>query len=219
MNRAQDKRTWLAGGGAAAVAIAAAGWFFLVSPVRSDVSSLHGQTDNANAQNLTAQIKINKLAKKKGQQHELQAELRTALSALPVDRELPEYTRQLTSQARAAGVGIDGVVVGGIAPVTSAGAGSATTTTTAASAGGVVGIAITVTSTGPAARQLAFLHAVQVQGPRRALVTSNSLSINNSAGEDGSLDDSCKMTTQLTIFATPMSAAARAELQKLLNAK
>lgn len=216
MNRSQDKRTWLAGGGAAVVAIAAAGWFFAVSPVRSDVSSLHGQTDDANSQNLTSQIKINKLARKQGDLGKLSAKLRSALAALPVDNELPEFTRQLGRQAKAAGVELEGVTIGGIAPVTSAGTAAGTT---AAASGGTVGIEVTVNSTGPATRQLAFLRAVQVQGPRRALVTSNSLAVNGSMEGVKSLDNSCTMTTQLTVFATPLNAAARAELQKLLSAK
>jgi hypothetical protein len=73
---------------------------------------------------------------------------------------------------------------------------------------------VTVNSTGASARELAFLHAIQA-GPRRALVSSFSLA--SGAAQQGAADTT--MTLQLTVFATPKTAAEQAQLLKLLTAK
>jgi hypothetical protein len=65
---------------------------------------------------------------------------------------------------------------------------------------------------------LAFLKAIQVTGPRRALVLSITLG-NSSSASGPSIDKSAVMTTQVTVFTAPLDAAAQAKLVKLLSAK
>lgn len=206
MMRAQDKRTWAIGGAVAAAALVAAGWFFVVEPVESNTSSLRAQTTSTQGQNLLIQSKVASLAAQHHNVARLAQELGQTLAQLPLDNGLPAFTRQLSRQAKANGVTLDSVNVGGFASVTASGGGN------------LVSIAVTVNSTGPATQQLAFLHAVQVSGPRRALVTSTALATaSDKAG--GSIDAACKMTTALTVFSAPRTATERAQLEKLLRAR
>jgi hypothetical protein len=232
MPNLDDKRTWLVGGGVAAAVIAGAGWFFVVSPTMSGTDDLKSQTASAQQQTLVSQQKLNRLAAQRTHLATYKGELAQALAGLPVDTALPEFTRQLSAQAKAAGVQLQGVTIGGIASANAADgsapastttdtattsstdAGTATGTTPAAggaASGGPVSIQVTVNSTGPGARQLAFLHAIQA-GPRRALVSSFSLGTATSS-------TGTTMTLQLNVFATPKTAAEKAQLLKLLTAK
>ena len=79
-------------------------------------------------------------------------------------------------------------------------------------------IPITLLSKGSNAHQLAFLKAIQVVGPRRALVAPPRWAA-VLGGWRPSIDKSATMTTQLTIFSAPLDAAGRAQLAKLLSAK
>jgi hypothetical protein len=82
----------------------------------------------------------------------------------------------------------------------------------------VVAIPILLLSKGTDTHQMAFLKAVQVDGPRRALITSTILTGGTAVGQP-SIDASSTMTIQLTIFSAPLDAAGRAALAKLLGAK
>jgi hypothetical protein len=244
--RAQDKRFWLAGGAALAVLILAIGWFGLISPQRSSTSSLRAEADSAQAQNTVLAAKVAKLKQQNDGVGELKTELRTALGALPFDTGLPTFTRQVAGQATRSKVALTSISVGTAA--TTAGAPAATTGTgttgtgttgtgttgtgttgtagtgasgagTAATGSGtVMAIPITLLSTGTSAHQLAFLKAVQVQGPRRALVSSTNLG-GGSAGGGSAVGKSTTMTIQMTIFTAPLDAAGRKQLLKLLSAK
>jgi len=96
-----------------------------------------------------------------------------------------------------------------------AGTGAATPPPATAPTGGAVAIQVTITSNGPVARQLAFLHAIQAVGPRRALVTNVGLS--STSASSGSV--TWTMTTALTVYATPKSTADRVHIEKLLHQK
>jgi hypothetical protein len=111
-------------------------------------------------------------------------------------------------------------------PATTAGTGApastapapAATAPAAGSATAVMSIPITLLSKGTSAHQLAFLKAIQVAGPRRALVLSTILTGAGTSGQP-SIDTSSTMTIQLSIFSAPLDAAGRATLTKLLSAK
>ena len=231
--RAQDKRVWLAGGAVLAVLILAVGWLAVISPQLSSARTLRGQSDSARAQNAVLATKVAKLKRQNDNVGQLRTSLRNALAALPFDSGLPTFTRQLADQASESGVALSSITVGtaaatvttATAPTTTA-AGSGTTagTTTAAPApaaaapAAMVSIPVTLLSTGSNKGQLAFLKAIQVGGPRRALVISTNVGTGSTAG-GASIDKSSTMTTQLTIFSTPLDASARAQLLALLRAK
>ena len=211
MSRAQDKRVWLGGGALAAVLIGVVGWFGVISPQLSAASSLRDQSDSARAQNSVLESKIAKLKKQNDNVGKLTASLRAALAALPFDSGLPAFTRQLSSQATKNRIVLTSLTVGSGSVTT--GTGVATTPTTGTTATALVAIPVTLASTGSGPNQLAFLRAIQVDGPRRALVTSTQLT----PATGTSLDGSSTMTTQITVFSAPLTAQARAQLVKLLS--
>lgn len=206
--RAQDKRLWLAGGVVLAVIIALIGWFAVISPQRSAAASLKEQTEATELQNVVVRAKIGKL--KRQNVPALTTSLRAAVAALPFDTGLPTFSRQLAAQAVQNHVALTNITVGGI---TSAGGTGTTATSGTAAAGGLLSIAITLNCTGTSVHRLGFLSAIQVDGPRRALVTSTQVS--PAAG--ASIAGASTMTVGLTTFAAPMSAAAQAQLEKLLH--
>ena len=230
----QSRRTWLVGGAAVAAVIAAATWFFVISPVIDDTDSVQSQTGSVQQQNVLAQQKLHQLANSQSQLPHLQFELAVALNALPMANGLPDFTRQLNRQAAALRLTLSSVTVGGFTPANTAAASGTTasnqsapsanqvtgattpaTTPAAVAAGGPVAITVTVSSTGPVKSQLSFLKAIRLNGPRLALVNSVSLSSPQKAGGTTTVT----MTVTLTVFATPQSADQRAQIIKLLKLK
>ncbi len=216
MAHVQSKRVWLAGSAALAVLIALAGWFAVISPQLSSASSLQSQTGTAQDQNLTLQSNVAKLRRETDNLSALTASLRGLVAALPFDSGLPAFTRQLSTQAAQRRVSLTSITVGAIAPLSKTGAGTTGQSATTSAAGKMFAIPITLSSVGSAANQLAFLKAIQVDGPRRALVTSSQLAP-GAQSQSTSVNASCTMTTQLTIFTAPLTPVELAQLEKLLN--
>lgn len=217
MDAVQEKRLWLGGGAMAAVVVAAAGWFMLISPELSSASSLHQQTDAAQLQNSMLQAKTAKLKEQSDNLTALTATLRAAVDALPLDNGLPDFTRQVSAQAKAAKVSLSGISVGTIGP---AALGAAAAVPGAAGDPSAVGklysIPITMIANGSYAHELQFLKELQTTGPRRALVTSTQFAP-GAGSQVASIDGSATMTVQLTIFAAPRTPQAAAQLAKQLN--
>lgn len=213
MSHAQDKRYWIGGSALAAVVIALAGWFVVISPQLSSASSLRAQADSVQQQNRLLESKIAGLKQQNDNLHTLTASLQDALAALPFDSGLPALTRELSGQAAQHRIDLTSIAVGSIGPtsgVSTAGSGGGEST------GALFAIPVTLLSTGSAKDSLAFLKAIQTDGPRRALITSTQLSPASGAA-DASIDASTTMTTQLTVFTAPLTPPAEAQLEKLLS--
>jgi hypothetical protein len=207
----QSRRVWLGGSLVAALLIVAAGWLMFIHPKLSSASSLRSQAQSEQFQETLLLSKTAALKKQSKDLASLRASLATSLAALPADSGLPALTDQLTAQATGDYLTLTSIAVGA---VTVPGAAAGTATGTAASTtGGLYSIPITVISTGALAHQEAFLKAIEVTGPRRALITSAQLTA--TAGD--SLDSSTSLTTQLTVFSSPRTPQELAQLQKLLN--
>ena len=230
-SRIQDKRLWLGGGAAIAVLIVVAGWFFVINPELTAAASYRDQTDAAAQQNAVLQAKNAKLMIENGQAATLREGLAASLAELPFDSGLPEFTRQVSAQATASSVALTSVVVGGAAAVppaagdvaattaaaaTDAATTTAATPTAAAATTGLVAIPITLVATGLGSDLTAFITAIQVDGPRRALVTDSQMA---PAGGDAAagIQGNSTLTLQLTIFSNPLSPDAQAALEKLLS--
>ncbi len=229
----QSKRFWLAGGAALALLIVVIGWVGVISPQLSSAKTLRESADSARTQNSVLAVKTAKLKKQNDNVGQLKTTLRTALAALPFDGGLPTFTRQLATQATQNKVVLSSITIGAATstaagttptaatPTAATPATTAPTTTTgavpstAAAPTAVMTIPVTLLCKGSSTNRLAFLRAIQVGGPRRALVTATTVA---GAGTV-SVDKSATMTIQLSVFSTPMSAAARAQLAKLLSAK
>lgn len=215
MARPQSKGLWLIGGAGAAVVIAVAGWFGAISPQLSSTSSLQAQTQSAQDENLALQSKISKLRRESATLPLLTSELRNLLAALPSDSGLPQFTRQVTAQAARQGVGLTSITVGSI----SAANGKSTVggSGTSAADSNVFSIPVTLVSTGAATNQLAFLKAIQVDGPRRALVTSTQLTPSSGGNSKLPAGASITLTTQLSVFSAPLTPKQQAQFEKLLD--
>jgi hypothetical protein len=215
MSRLQDRRVWLGGGALTAVVIVASGWLAVISPQLSSASSLRDQAATVGQQNSVLQARVNRLKGENGKLGALTATLNQLLAELPFDSGLPALTRQLSSQAAHNQIALTSITVGSITPTTVTGAQPGGSGTTSA-AGQTFAIPLTLVSGGSATHQLAFLTAIRVQGPRRALVASTQLVPLATSG-GASIDASCTMTTQLTVFTAPLSADQQAQLKKLLR--
>ena len=166
------------------------------------------------------------------------SELSAALAQLPSDGGLPDFTRQLSAQATATSVALTSVVVGAAAPVvasdvvapvdaaaSAAGGGAGADAATADSGAGqpestavadLVQISVSASVTGLGRDLVAFLGAIQVDGPRRALVTSVQLS--PGASDTGSgLDAPSTLDLTMVVFSAPLPPADLAALEKLLS--
>ncbi|MCW2527137.1 MAG: hypothetical protein JWM76_1997 [Pseudonocardiales bacterium] len=224
-SRLDDKRVWLVGGAVLALLIALISWMMIINPKLSSNQALRDDATSAQAQNAVLETKVAKLAQQNNKVGELTATLQTALAALPFDSGLADFTRQVSAQATTKRVALSSITVGAATPVTAAVASTGTTattgttalpttpTSTAAVASALIAIPITLSSTGTTDDQVAFLKAIQRDGPRRALVVSTTMAGN------GSVVGSTTMTLQLSVFSAPLSAAAQAQLEKLLTGK
>lgn len=213
MTGPHDRRVWLGGSVLAAALIVALAWFLAIGPTLSSASSLHGQADAAESQNVNTEFKVAKLREQQQNLGKLQQELGAALKALPSESGLPDFTREVNAAARDHGVTVTSIAVGGVG---TAGGNRATTTQGSASAGGTkLSIPVTLTTAGGLTKQMAFLHAIQ-HGVRSALVTSTALTPGQGA-KVASLDAAGTMTTQLTVFSAPLTARQMTQLKKLLS--
>jgi hypothetical protein len=76
-----------------------------------------------------------------------------------------------------------------------------------ATGGALYAIPVTLTTTGPAARQQEFLQAVEFAGPRASLVTSAQLAPAGTTST-GSIEGGSTLTVQLQVFVAPSSVPA-----------
>ena len=238
-----DRKTWIGAGVVLAIIIAAASWFMLVSPELSAADSLHSQASAQRAQNLSMANNVAGLRANSAHLPTYIEQLKRAMTALPSDSGLAEFTRQANGLASSLHVSISGITVGMIAPALAVAPGAApatgttatdsttpststpsTTTSTApvatpragATAGTLYAIPLTVTSQGTFKAQSKFLEGLRSAGPRYGLVTGVQFAPGAGAAE-ASIDGSDTMTVQVTVFSQPQSADELAQLHKLLS--
>jgi len=205
--RSQNAKLWLGLGVAIAVLLVVPTYLLVISPHRATTQTLKDETQSVAAQNVALQGKTAELRAKSENRDELTDALATTLAELPWETKLPEFSRQLTRHAAARGITITSVAIGSATTpgqVAAEGVDPATT---------VRAVPITIVSTGTALQQLFFLRNVQQVGPRRALVTATSMVPTN----EGTIEDSATMTTQLTVFSAPVDPAIRKQLKDLLT--
>ncbi|MET0864842.1 MAG: hypothetical protein ABWZ98_10950 [Nakamurella sp.] len=218
--RPQSTRWWLIGGAVLAVLIVAVGWFGVIDPQLTAAAATRDQAESARMENILLESKNDKLEEQNENAAALRTDLAAALAALPSDGGLPEFTRQLSAQATATSVVLNSVVIGSASsvelPVATTGDTADPETTAALEpAAGLVQITVTVTATGLGADNQAFLQAIQLTGPRRAVVTSSELS--PASVNEGGISGPSTMTLTLTIFSAPLAPADQVALEKLLS--
>ncbi|WP_375496748.1 hypothetical protein [uncultured Jatrophihabitans sp.] len=221
----QSRRAWLASGAALAVLIVAVSYFLVILPKLGAASDTRTQANDTDVANTAVLARQSVLARQQRGIAAMRADLAAALTALPATSALPEFTNEVTQAAATTGVTLQNISVGTPAAVVSAAAAPASpaatdsattssTTSTASAAGPTPSspaqyqLNITLATSGSTENQLAFVKKIQ-NGPRRALLTSSSFT---------STGSKVVMTSQLTIFTSPMSEQQVAQLRKLLAA-
>ena len=194
----EKMRQWSILTAVAVVAVMAAGWFLLVSPQRSHVSSLHSQAVTQTQANQSLQSQVTQLEQQKqGQPAEQQKEA-VIDAKVPDNPALPTLIRQLSASAVSAGVSLTSIAPG--APAVDALSTTGTTTTTTPTAGApaapsstLAKIPVSVTVTGAYANVQRFFHSIEtltramtVDGWTLATGTNGSSSSGTTASGSGS---------------------------------
>lgn len=223
MSGFKGDRIWMIGGGVAGVVITALAWFMVINPELSNAASLDQQTADSQTQNISLQSKLHRLQADNANMDALVASLREARTALPVNSDVAEFTRQLSGYASANKVSISSIIAGEPAAMTSAApaaaapaAGTSTSNSAAAAGTGTTagatspspvgqlyGLPLTVAVKGSAAGDLGFLAAVQGPGRRAALISSTQLTADSTKG-----GGTVQLTIQLQVFVSPQPPGA-----------
>lgn len=216
-------RVWLGGGALLALMVLLVAWFAVISPELTATGDITDQTVAAQTQNTVAQTKLTKLRSDFANMPTLTATLRQAREALPSGSGLPDFTRQLTTEAATAGVTMKSLTTSTPVLATSPNAAATAAAQAAATpaaggassaAGVLLAIPVTVVVEGSLEGHRALLRAVQVDGPRRALLTSVVVAPATGAAT-ASVTAATTMTMQLQVFVAPLSPADEAALSQL----
>jgi hypothetical protein len=217
---ARQVKLWTYGGIGGCTLLALIAWFAFISPAMSDVSSVKSQTSEAQTQNDVLRAKIAHLQQVDAGIADLRTQVTQVRAALPVTDGLPDFTRQLQTQAGIARVALTSITAGAPTQVGAGAVGSTPTTPAAgvSAAGKLYSIPVTLVTNGDLPGQLAMLKEIQTVGPRRALVTSTQFSPGSTAITT-SIDKSVTMTVQMQIFVAPQTPQAEAQLKKQLGSQ
>ena len=204
--RSQNSKLWLGLGVLLSLLMVVPTYLLVIAPHRTSTSTFESDTEAVAMQNTALASKAAVLREKNENRAELTAALATALSELPWETKLPEFSRQLTRHASKNGVDVTSISIGSAStPGQPAEEGVDPATTVRA-------IPVTVITTGTALEQLFFLRDVQQLGPRRALVNTTSLV----PTDTGTIEEAATMTTQLVVFSAPVARETREQLRDIL---
>ncbi len=156
-----NNRFWLSSGAVAAIALVVVGWFGFVSPQHGHTASLRDDTAAAELRGSALRHRLSQLHDQNENIAAYQAELARHREALPTTAGLSDFLRELQAAGSAAGVSVDGLIVGSPNQVT----GTATTAET-------YSLPITLTAAGTVTALGAFLDQLQRVQPRAVLISS-----------------------------------------------
>ncbi|MGL5857826.1 MAG: hypothetical protein ACRC35_05360 [Angustibacter sp.] len=179
MNRTS---AWIAGTAATAVLILVASWFLLISPQRSQTSSLRDQVSSAEAQNDQIKAQTAQLRRQFASLPERIAERDKVLKEIPDNPALPRLVRTLSSDAESAGVSLESIEPSTPAPLAAASGAGAGGAAGAGASAAIQQIGTSVKVAGTYAELTMFLQKLQTKGGRAFLVDGIVLARNDSAG-------------------------------------
>jgi Tfp pilus assembly protein PilO len=174
-------RLWAAAGGVVALALAALSYVFLISPQNSETDGLRTEIDQVNDKVVVLQARLAQLRKENEKLGEHQATLAARRQALPTSTALSDFLREMQTAGERSGVS-----------VTTVSAGSAGNTRAAGVE--IQVLPVTLTVSGGADAQIAFLDQLQQQQPRAVLIIGANL-----VPSDGSLSLSNGVTMTLSV--------------------
>jgi Tfp pilus assembly protein PilO len=185
--RIRSDRLWLAGGALGVVLLFLVGYLLVISPQRSQASSLRDQEAAAQLNVTSLTHKLTELQEATGNLDQYKAQLGRDQKALPPVAATTDFLRELQSSGDSARVAVTGMVVG--AP-----------TETTTDGDRIVQLPITLTVTGTSSRLEVFLDQVQRVQPRAILITSTKAVPNKASASLAQLVD---LTLSFQAFVTP----------------
>ncbi len=185
------KSTWIGGTVFIGLVIAAAAWFFAISPTMAAASEIRAEAENTRQQNELLELRVTQLKADFERLPEFKAELASIQQQIPTDAMLSEYLRQLDAIAVAHSVTLTAVtpsipqsvvlavpaVTAPVAEPTEPGEESAEVAAEPVAPAGANGptgftaIPLSVTALGTYDNTIAFLHDLQNSTQRLFLVT------------------------------------------------
>ena len=236
--RSPKERLWLRGGAFAAFILLLVGYFFLISPQRSDTSSLKSQVSGAQQQNAVLQARIEALRQQNTNLAKYQAQYAQARLALPASSGVSDFLRSLQSLGNATLTDVESLTVGtptnvtpsgpqssapGAAPSTGASSPTPAPTTQTATPGNGTGVStgasgaifalpITADVTGSPAALGKFLDQLQRVQPRAVLITQVTEQAATSAAAGRTASGSIGLTLTMQAFVAPANPNESAAL-------
>jgi type IV pilus assembly protein PilO len=193
--RSQKERLWLVVGGMIAFVMLLIGYFFFISPQRSNTAQVNTQAATVQQQNVLLQARLDALREQNKNLPQVQAELANLQQALPSASGISDFVRTLQSLGSATLTDVTALTVGEpvtvtLAPAaplpatseTSAAPTDTTTSSTVATAPGLYGLPITATVTGSAAGLTKFLDQLQAVQPRAVRISDVSVTNDSTTG-------------------------------------
>ncbi|MDT4918685.1 MAG: hypothetical protein QOH89_3385 [Pseudonocardiales bacterium] len=218
--RSQIERLWLVAGGLIAFVMLLIGYFFFVSPQRSNTADVVGRAATVQQQNIVLQARLDALREQNQNLGKYQAELQALQQALPSTSGISDFLRTLQSLGNATLTDVTALTVGqpiAVTPVVAAqptaSAGATPETAPAVIvAPSAYALPINATVSGSAAALSKFLDQLQAVQPRAVLISQLGLS-GGAAAESGATASSGAFTLSLTMQAfvvptTPDEGAA-----------
>jgi hypothetical protein len=230
--RSQTERLWMISGGLIAFILLLIGYFFLISPQRSNTASVQADVAAAKQQNRVLAARIEALREQNKNMASYAADLAKARLALPSTSGIPDFLRALQSLGSATQTQLTALSV---APPTNVLAQQVTnpdmTATTSAAPsptsspspnatvpGGVAAPAtsplyalpITATVTGSSSALIKFLDQLQAVQPRAVLITQ--VVEGDAQGATGPVKDQMSLQLTMNAFVAPSSPVENASL-------
>jgi Tfp pilus assembly protein PilO len=217
--RSQLERLWLVSGGLIAFVMLLIGYFFFISPQRSDTASVNDAVATARQQNAVLQARLDALNEQNKDLAKYQAEQAALEQALPSTSDISDFLRTLQSLGNATLTDVTALTVGqpvAITPVAAAqpssSPGAVATSAPAVNApvatSSVYGLPITATVTGSANALTKFLDQLQAVQPRAVLISDIELAQSADSATPGAFSLSLTMKAFVAPAAAPASGGA-----------
>jgi Tfp pilus assembly protein PilO len=213
--RSQRERLWLVSGGLIAFVMLLIGYFFFISPQRSNTTDVNSRAATVRQQNAVLQARLDALREESKNLPKVKAQLATLQQALPSTSGISDFVRTLQSLGSATLTDVTALSVGqpvtvtlaAAAPTVTAAPTTASTATvpTVATAPGLYGLPITATVTGSPSALTKFIDQLQAVQPRAVLISDVSLTSDATAGGN---TFTLNLTMQAFVAPTSVSESA-----------
>jgi type II secretory pathway pseudopilin PulG len=219
--RSQTERLWLIGGGLVAFVLLLIGYFFFISPQRSQTSDVNSQVATAKQANAQLQHRLDALRQQNKNLPKYKADLAKARLALPATTGVPDFLRTLQALGNATNISVSSLTFGQPAPATVAApvptasptqtatstGSTATTAQPASPSAGVYSISITASASGTSVGLDNFLEQLQVVQPRAVLITQIAETASTPGPGRGTVTGTTTLQLTMQAFVAPAAAA------------